>query len=87
MPGANPSGDGSPATPASPPLPPSVQDFLALCHALDAATERFRRETARWTGERRAQRRLTIHQTVQHLSEQLEWMQATEAPRHEPGQP
>ena len=48
------------------------------------ATERFRRETARWTGERRGQRRLTIWQTIQDLSEQLEWMQATEAPRHEP---
>jgi hypothetical protein len=80
MPGGSPSGDGSPATPPSPPVPASVQDFLALCHALDAATERFRRETARWTGERRGHRRLTIHQTVQHLSEQLEWMQATVAP-------
>jgi hypothetical protein len=59
-------------------VPASVQAFLALCHELDAATARFRRETARWTGERRAQRRLTIRQTVQHLSEQLEWMQATE---------
>jgi hypothetical protein len=72
------------APPAAPPLPACVQAFLTLCQELDAATERFRRETARWTGERRAQRRLTIWQTVQHLSEQLEWMQEAEATRHEP---
>jgi hypothetical protein len=78
------SGAGPPTVPASPSLPAEVQAFLALCHELDAATERFCRETAHWTGERRAQRRLTIWQTIQHLSEQLEWMQAAEATRHEP---
>jgi hypothetical protein len=52
-----------------------VQAFLALCHELDAATARFRRATAHGTAERRAQRRLTIWQMVQHLSEQFDWMQ------------
>jgi hypothetical protein len=84
LPEASLSGPDAPTAPTSPPLPTSVQAFLALCHELDAATERFRRETARWTGERRANRRLTIRQTVQHLSEQLDWMQATEATHHEP---
>jgi hypothetical protein len=84
VPGATLSGGDAQTAPTSPPLPASVQAFLALCRELDAATERFRRETARWTGERRAQRRLTIRQTVQHLSEQLDWMQATEATHHEP---
>jgi ParB-like chromosome segregation protein Spo0J len=69
-------GPASLPTPASPPLPAAVQAFLAVCHELEAATERFRSDTATWTGERRAQRRLTIRQTVEHLSEQLEWMQA-----------
>ena len=78
------SGAGPPTVPAAPSLPAAVQAFLALCHELDAATERFRRETAHWTGERRAQRRLTIRQTAEHLSEQLEWMQGAEATRREP---
>jgi hypothetical protein len=70
--------------PAVPPLPTAVQAFLALCDELDAATARFRRETARWTGERRLQRRLMIWQMSQHLSEQFEWMQAAEGSRHDP---
>jgi ParB-like chromosome segregation protein Spo0J len=84
--GASPSAGSPPAAPVSGPIPASVQMLLAMCHELDAATERFRRDTARWTGTRRAQRRLTIWQTIQDLSEQLEWMQATEASRHEPGE-
>jgi hypothetical protein len=80
----NSSGPASLTTPASPPLPAAVQGFLAVCHELDAATDRFRAETATWTGERRGQRRLTIRQTIEHLSEQLEWMQAAEATRREP---
>ena len=83
----NPSDESPPAAPASGPVPASIQAFLAMCQELDVATERFRRETARWTGERRGQRRLTIWQTIQDLSEQLEWMQATEALRHEPSHP
>jgi len=82
-PTANRSASGPPALSASPPLPAGVQAFLTLCQELDAATERFRRETARWTGERRAQRRLTIWQTIQHLGEQFDWMQAAEATRHD----
>jgi hypothetical protein len=70
--------------PTAPSLPGAVQAFLAVCHELDAATERFRLETAHWTGERRAQRRLTIRQTAEHLNEQLEWMQGVEATRREP---
>ena len=84
LPAVNGSGAGSPTVPAVPPLPAAVQAFLAVCHELDAATERFRRETAHWTGERRAQRHLTIRQMVQHLSEQLDWMQAAEEIRHDP---
>jgi hypothetical protein len=78
------SASGPPAAPF-PPLPAGVQAFLTLCQALDVATEQFRHETARWTGERRTQRRRTIWQTVQHLTEQLDWMQAAEATRHDPG--
>jgi hypothetical protein len=59
-----------------------VQAFLAECHELDAATVRFRRATAHWTGERRAQRRRTIWQIVQHLAEQFDWMQGAEGSRH-----
>ncbi len=80
---ASESGAGPLAVLAAASIPPAVQAFLALCHELDAATERLRRETAQWTGERRAQRRLTIRQTAEHLSEQLEWMQGAEATRRE----
>jgi hypothetical protein len=83
-PAASVSGAGAPTVPAAPSLPGAVQAFLAVCHELDAATERFRRETVHWTGERRAQRRLTIWQTAEHLNEQLEWMQGAEATRREP---
>jgi ParB-like chromosome segregation protein Spo0J len=75
---------GPAASPGSPPHPAGVHAFLTRCQELDAATEQFRRETARWTGERRRQRHLTIWQTVQHLTEQLDWMQAAEATRHDP---
>ena len=70
--------------PAAAHLPAAVQAFVALCHELDAATERFRRETAHWTGAQRDQRRLTIRQTAEHLSEQLEWMQGADATNREP---
>jgi hypothetical protein len=60
---------------------------VALCHELDAATERFRRQTAHWTGAQRDRRRLTIRQTAEHLSEQLEWMQGAEATHREPSLP
>jgi hypothetical protein len=83
-PAASVSGAGAPTVPAAPSLPGAVQAFLAVCHELDAATERFRLETAHWTGERRTQRRRTIRQTAEHLNEQLEWMQGAEAPRREP---
>lgn len=43
-----------PTVPAAPSLPAAIQAFLVLCHELDAATERFSRETVHWTGERRA---------------------------------
>jgi len=83
-PTADPSASGPAASPGSRPLPAGVLAFLTRCQELDAATERFRRETARWTGERRAQRRLTIWQTVQLLTDQLDWMQAAEVTRHDP---
>jgi hypothetical protein len=76
-------GAGSSAGTAAPPPPAAVQAFLALCYELDAATARFRRATAHWTAERRAQRRLTIWQMVQHLSEQFDWMQGAEGSRHD----
>jgi hypothetical protein len=75
---------GPPNVPASVDLPAAVQTFVALCHELDAATERFRRQTAHWTGAQRDRRRLTIRQTAEHLSEQLEWMQGAEATHREP---
>jgi hypothetical protein len=83
LPVVNGSGAESPMVPAVPPLPAAVQAFLSLCHELDAVTAGFRRQTARWTGERRAQRRRTIWQMSQHLSEQFDWMQAAEGSRHE----
>jgi ParB-like chromosome segregation protein Spo0J len=70
--------------PAAAHLADAVQAIVALCHELDAATERFRRQTAHWTGAQRDRRRLTIRQTAEHLSEQLEWMQGAEATHREP---
>jgi ParB-like chromosome segregation protein Spo0J len=70
--------------PATAQRPAAVQAFVALCHELDSATERFRQQTAHWTGAQRDRRRLTIRQTAEHLSEQLEWMQGAEATNREP---
>jgi hypothetical protein len=70
--------------PASVDLSAAVQTFVALCHELNAATERFRQQTAHWTGAQRDRRRLTIRQTTEHLSEQLEWMQGAVMTNHEP---
>jgi hypothetical protein len=72
-----------PTTPATAQRPAAIQTFVALCHEPDAATERFRRETAHWTGAQRDRRRLTIRHTAEHLSEQLEWMQGAEATSRE----
>jgi hypothetical protein len=84
LPAATASSAGPPTVPVSVDLPAAVQTFVALCHELDAATERFRRQTAHWTGAQRDRRRLTIRQTAEHLSEQLEWMQGAEATHREP---
>jgi hypothetical protein len=84
LPAATASGAGPPSVPTSVDLPAAVHTFVALCHELDAATERFRRHTAHWTGAERDRRRLTIRQTAEHLSEQLEWMQGAEATHREP---
>jgi ParB-like chromosome segregation protein Spo0J len=84
LPAETASSAGSPTVPASVDLPAAVHMFVALCHELDAATERFRRQTAHWTGRQRDRRRVTIRQTAEHLSEQLEWMQGAEAIHREP---
>lgn len=64
-------------TPAAslPPIAPAVESFMAVCRALHEATRDFIRETARWTGERREQRNLTIWQGIRQLEEHLEWME------------
>jgi hypothetical protein len=84
LPAATASSAGPPTVPASVDLSAAVQTFVALCHELDAATERFRQQTAHWTGAQRDRRRLTIRQTTEHLSEQLEWMQGAVMTNHEP---
>jgi hypothetical protein len=84
LPAATASSAGPPTVPTSVDLPAAVHTFVVLCHELDAATERFRRQTAHWTGAQRDRRRLTIRQTAAHLSEQLEWMQGAEATNREP---
>ncbi len=84
LPAATASSAGPPTVPPSVDLPAAVQAFMGLCQELDLATDRFRRETAHWTGAQRDRRRLTIQQTAEHLSEQLEWMQGAEATHREP---
>jgi hypothetical protein len=56
------------------PIPPAVEAFMAVCHALHEATRDFIRDTAHWTGERRAQRNFTIWQGLRQLEEHLDWM-------------
>jgi ParB-like chromosome segregation protein Spo0J len=73
----------APPTPAEPAAPSaSVAAFLALARQLEALTERFLRDTARWTGAQREARHLTVRQTVEQLEDLLQWMQDAEGRGH-----